>query len=139
MVSKDFCLTFVFTLHNRNQSQYSGLVTFLPTPLFSLTPLIYVDVLLTDDEQSGVKVGEDKAVVAGLPEVLNPGGVGDAGNGDAIGLLGGRTQRFGHLLLTHAPVGGHEGRGAQEVRQKCLDKGEARGAHPLHECHRARV
>lgn len=51
-----------------------------------------------------MKGGEDEAVVPRLPEELDVGGVGDAGDGDAVAVLGGSTQRFGHLLFAHAPV-----------------------------------
>lgn len=79
--------------------------------------------------------GEDEAVVSRLPEELDVGGVGDAGDGDAVAVLGGSTEGFGHLLLAHAPVRGHEGHPAQEQRHYCLDEGEARGTHLLQERH----
>lgn len=86
-----------------------------------------------------MKGGEDKAVVPRLPGELHVGGVGDAGNGDAVAVLGGRAKRLGHLLFPHAPVGGHEGQGTQEERHDRLDKGEARGAHLLQERHGAGI
>ena len=81
--------------------------------------------------------GEDEAVVPRLPEELDVGGVGHAGNGDAVAVLGGRTEGLGHFLFPHAPVGGHEGDAAQEEGHHRLDEGEARGAHLLHERHHA--
>lgn len=57
---------------------------------------------------------EHKAVVPRLPEELDVGGVGDARNRDAVAVLGGSTKGFGHLLLTHAPVRGQEGRDTEE-------------------------
>lgn len=101
----------------------------------ALTPHICVDVLLTGDEQASVKPGEDEAVVPRLPGELDVGGVGDAGDGDAVAVLGGRTERLGHLLFAHAPVGGHKGHAAQEERHERLDEGEARGTHLLQEGH----
>lgn len=101
----------------------------------SLTPCVRVDVLLAGDEQAGVELGEDKAVVPGLPEELHAGGVGHSGNGDAVAVLGGRAERLGHLLPAHAPVGGQEGHGPQEESDGSLDEGEARGAHLLQEVH----
>lgn len=103
----------------------------------SLTPCVCVDVLLAGDEQAGVEGWEDKAVVARLPGELDAGGVGDAGNGDAVAVLGGRTEWLGHLLSAHAPVGGHEGHATQEERHHRLDEGEARGTHLLQERHHA--
>lgn len=84
-----------------------------------------------------MKGGEDKAVIPRLPGEMDDGGVGDAGDRDAVAVLDGRTERLGHLLFSHAPVGRHEGNAAQEERHNCLDKGEARGTHLLQECHRA--
>ena len=83
-----------------------------------------------------MKGGEDKAVVPRLPGELDV-GVGDAGDGDALAVLGGRTERLGHLLSAHAPVGRHEGSAAREKRHNGLDKREARGAHLLPERHQA--
>ncbi len=83
--------------------------------------------------------GKDEAVVARLPGELDAGGVGDAGNGDAVAVLGGRTKWLGHLLFTHAPIGGHKGCSTQEEGHHCLDEGEARGTHPLQECHHAGI
>lgn len=83
-----------------------------------------------------MKGGEDKAVVPRLPRELNAGGVGDAGHRDAVAVLGGRTKGLGHLLFTHAPVGGHDGPAAQQERHDRLDEGEARGTHQLQERHR---
>lgn len=105
----------------------------------ALTPCVCVDVLLTGDEQAGVKLGEDEAVVPRLPGELDVGGVGHAGNGDAVAVFGGRTEGLRHLLSAHAPVRGHEGHAAQEERHKRLDKGEARGTHLLQEGHREGV
>lgn len=82
-----------------------------------------------------MKGREDEAVVACLPVELDVGGVGDAGNGDAVAVLGGSAEGLGHLLSTHAPVRRHEGHAAQEQRQDCLDEGEARGTHLLQERH----
>lgn len=104
-----------------------------------LTPRVCVDVLLTGDEQAGVEPGEDEAVVPRLPGELDAGGVGHAGDGDAVAVLGGRTERLGHLLFAHAPVGGHEGHAAQEEGHERLQEGEARGAHLLQEGHRVGV
>lgn len=109
---------------------------FYPLPS-SLTPHVRVDVLLADDEQAGVEGGEDEAVVPRLPEELDVGGVGHAGNGDAVAVLGGRAEGLGHLLFPHTPVGGHEGNAAQEEGRHRLDEGEARGAHLLHQRHHA--
>lgn len=86
-----------------------------------------------------MKVGEDEAVVSGLPEELEVGGVGHAGNGDAVAVFSGCAQRLGHLLFPHTPEGGREGHGAQEERHDCLEEGEGRGTHPLQECHHART
>ncbi len=86
-----------------------------------------------------MKGGKDKAVVPRLPGELDVGGVGDAGNRDAVALLDGRAKRLGHLLFAHAPVGGQEDHAAQEERHHRLDKGEARGAHLLQERHRAGI
>lgn len=74
---------------------------------------------------------EYKAVVPGLPEELDVGGVGDTGHGDAVAVLVGSAERLGDLLLANAPVGGQEGSGAQEERRQRLDKGEAWGSYPL--------
>lgn len=82
-----------------------------------------------------MKGGEDEAIVPGLPEELDVGRVGDAWNWDAVAVLGGGTEGLGHLLLAHAPVGGHEGGATQEQRHDCLDEGEARGAYSLQERH----
>lgn len=84
-----------------------------------------------------MKGGEDEAVVPGLPEELDVGGVGHAGHGDAVAVFGGRTERFRHLLFTNAPIGGHEGHGAEEERRNGLDEGEARRTHLLQERHAA--
>lgn len=75
--------------------------------------------------------GEHKAVVAGLPEELDVGRVGDARHGDAVAVLFGSAQRLWDLLLSDAPVGGQEGGGAQEERRHRLDKGEAGGSYSL--------
>ena len=107
-------------------------------PLF-LTPFVSVDVLLADEEQASVKGGEHEAVIPGLPEELDVGGVGQAWNGDAVAVLGWRTERLGHLPLTHAPEGRHEGHSAEEERHDCLEEGEGWGTHPLQECHHARL
>lgn len=113
--------------------------TIVQKTLLLLTPGVSVDVLLAGEEQARVKGGEDEAVVARLPVELDVGGVGDAGNGDAVALLGGSAEGLGHLLATHAPVRRHEGRAAQEQRQDCLDEGQARGTHLLQERHGAGV
>lgn len=86
-----------------------------------------------------MKGGEDEAIVPGLPEELDVGRVGDARNWDAVAVLGGGTEGLGHLLLAHAPVGGHEGGATQKQRHDRLDEGEARGAYSLQERHRAGV
>lgn len=107
--------------------------------LLGLTSSVCVDVLLTDEEQPRVEGGEDEAVVPGLPEELDVGVVVQAWNGDAVGVLGGRAQRLGHLLLPRAPEGGHEGQGAQEERHDRLQEREGRRAHLLQESHRERL
>lgn len=84
-----------------------------------------------------MKGREDKAVIARLPGELDVGGVGQAGDGDAVAVFDGRTERFGHFLFAHAPVGRHEGNTAQEERDNRLDEGEARGTHLLQERHRS--
>lgn len=86
-----------------------------------------------------MKGGEDEAIVPGLPEELDVGRVGDPRNGDAVAVFCGGAEGLGHLLLAHAPVGGHEGGATQEERHDRLDEGEARGAYPLQERHRAEV
>lgn len=86
-----------------------------------------------------MKGGEDEAVVSRLPEELDVGGVGDAGDGDAVAVLGGSTEGFGHLLFAHAPVRGHEGHPTQEQRHYGLDEGEARGTHLLQERHHSGI
>lgn len=86
-----------------------------------------------------MKGGEDEAVVARLPEELDVGGVGDSRHWDTIGVFGGGAERLWHLLLTYAPVGGHEGQPAQEKGGKRLDEGEARGTHLLQERHYVRT
>lgn len=86
-----------------------------------------------------MKGGEDEAVVARLPEELDVGGVGDSRHWDTIGVFGGGAERLWHLLLTYAPVGGHEGHPAQEEGGKRLDEGEARGTHLLQERHYVRT
>lgn len=102
---------------------------------FSLTPGICVNVLLTGEEQAGVEGGEDKPVIPGLPGDLDAWRVGQSGNGDAVSVLDGRAERLGHLLFTHAPVGGRKGYAAQEEGHDRLDEGEARGADLLEEGH----
>lgn len=84
-----------------------------------------------------MKGGEDKAVISRLPGEMHAGGVGDAGDGDAVAVLGGRAERLGHLLFAHAPVGRHEGNTAQEERHNRLDEGETRGSDLLQERHHA--
>lgn len=79
--------------------------------------------------------GEDEAVVPGLPGELDGGGVGHAGNGDAVNVLDGRAEGLGHLLPTRAPVGGHEGDAPREEGHNGLEEGEARGTHLLQESH----
>lgn len=106
--------------------------------LFHLTPLVSVDVLLAGDEEPGVKGGKDEAVVARLPEELDVGGVGDSGHWDAVGVFGGGAEGLWHLLLTHTPVGGHEGHATQGQGGERLDEGDARGTHLLQERHRVR-
>lgn len=86
-----------------------------------------------------MKLGEDEAVVPRLPGELDVGGVGHAGNGDAVAVLGGRAERLGHLLFAHAPVRGQEGHSAQEEGQERLHKGEARGTHLLQKRHHVGV
>lgn len=85
-----------------------------------------------------MKGGKDEAVVARLPEELDVGGVGDSGHWDAVGVFGGGAEGLGHLLLTHAPVGGQEGNAAQEQGGQRLEEGDARGAHLLQERHGVR-
>lgn len=85
-----------------------------------------------------MKGGKNEAVVARLPEELDVGGVGDSGHWDAVGVFGGGAEGLGHLLLAHAPVGGHEGHGAQEQGGQRLDEGDARGPHPLQQRHGVR-
>lgn len=92
----------------------------------SLTPCVCVDVFLADEEQANMEGGEDEAVVPRLPGELDVGGVGHAGNGDAVGVLCGRAERLGQLLAPRAPVGGHEGHATHEERYNRLDEGEAR-------------
>lgn len=92
--------------------------------LLFLTPCVSVDVLLTNDEQTRVKGGEDEAVVPGLPEELDVRGVGHAGDGNTVGVLGGRAERLGHLLFALAPEGGHQGHRVQEERHDGLEEGE---------------
>lgn len=82
-----------------------------------------------------MKVWEDEAVVARLPEELDVGGVGHARHRDAPLELGGRAERLGHLLLARAPEGGGEGHGAQQEGHDCLEEGQGRGAHSLEEGH----
>lgn len=106
--------------------------------LLRLTPLVGVDVLLAGDEEAGVKVGKDEAVVARLPEELDVGVVGDSGHWDAVGVFGGGAEGLRHLLLPHTPVGGHEGHAAQKQGGEGLDEGDARGTHLLQERHRVR-
>lgn len=84
-----------------------------------------------------MKCREDEAVVSGFPGEEDAGGVGDARDGDAVAVFGGRTQRFGHLLFTHAPVGGQEGEAAQQKGQGRLDEGQVRRAHLLQQRHHA--
>lgn len=104
-------------------------------PLPSLTPGVGVNVLLAGDEQACVEGREHKAVVPGLPEELDVGGVGDTRHGDAVAVLVGSAERLWDLLLPDAPVGGQEGGGAQEEGGHRLEKGEARGAYSLKERH----
>lgn len=85
-----------------------------------------------------MKVREDEAVVARLPEELDVGGVGQARHRDAPRELGGRAERLGYLLLARAPEGGGEGHGAQQEGHDCLEEGQGRGAHPLEEGHPVR-
>lgn len=85
-----------------------------------------------------MKGGEDEAVVARLPEELDVGGVGDAGHRDAVGVFVGGAKGLWHLLLPHAPVGGHEGHPGQEEGGQRLDEGQARGTHLLQERHGVR-
>lgn len=86
-----------------------------------------------------MKGGEDKAVVARLPEELDVGGVGHSRHWDAVGVFVGGAERLWHLLLTDTPVGGHEGHTAKEQGGKRLDEGETRGTHLLQERHRVRT
>lgn len=79
--------------------------------------------------------GEYKAVVAGLPEELDVGGIGDTGHGDAVAVLLGSAKGLRDLLLSDAPVGGQEGSGAQEEGHHRLHKGEAGGSYSLQERH----
>lgn len=79
--------------------------------------------------------GEYKAVVAGLPEELDVGGIGDTGHGDAVAVLLGSAKGLRDLLLSDAPVGGQEGSGAQEEGHHRLHKGEAGGSYTLQERH----
>lgn len=103
--------------------------------LLCLTSSVCIDVLLTDEKQPRVEGGEDEAVVPGLPEELDVGVVVQAGDGDAVGVLGGRAERLWHLLFTRAPEGGHKGQGAQEERQNRLEEGKGRRTHLLQESH----
>lgn len=98
----------------------------------SLTPGVFVDVLLADEEESGVEGGEDEAVVSGLPGELDVRGVGDSGHGDAVLVFDRRTQRLGNLLLPLAPEGGQEGEAGHEEGGRGLEEGEAGASHLLH-------
>lgn len=66
--------------------------------------------------------GEHKAVVPGLPEELDVGGIGDARHGDAVAVLLGSAKGLRDLLLSDTPVGGQEGGGAQEEGRHRLHK-----------------